>query len=381
MADRRQRGTRRSGTVRVGCSGWMYDDWRHTVYTGLPKRSWFGRYTELFDTVELNATFYRLPELATVGRWADDAPTGFLYAAKLGQFGSHRMKLRDPLGWLGNHVDRIDALGAHAGPTLVQLPPNWKVNAGRLDEFLDAWPDRLRVAVELRHSTWLVDDVFSVLERHGAALCLHDLLPDHPLVRTTDWTYLRFHGTDPIVRPYHGRYGARRLRPLADLLGGWVDDGCDVYAYFNNDWDANAVADATWFRQQLARPPGLDDGSSNNSNITMTSSDAPLVPKAAPWPDDHRLTDFQRKVVDTIAALAPGDLATYGEIAEEAGFPGSAQAVGNVVRAAPDLPWWRIVPADGRLYCSHLRTQQPLLEAEGHRVDRNRRVHAAAERR
>jgi len=88
------------------------------------------------------------------------------------------------------------------------------------------------------------------------------------------------------------------------------------------------------------------------------------------------MTAFQRAVVATIAALVPGDLATYGEIAQEAGYPGSAQAVGNVLRAAPDLPWWRVVPSDGRLYCSHLRTQQPLLEAEGHRIDGHRRIHA-----
>jgi methylated-DNA-protein-cysteine methyltransferase-like protein len=101
------------------------------------------------------------------------------------------------------------------------------------------------------------------------------------------------------------------------------------------------------------------------------------VPKAAPWPDDHVLTPFQSAVVDVVDGLRPGDLATYGEIAEEAGYPGSAQAVGNVIRGAPELPWWRVVPSDGRLYRTHLRTQQPLLEAEGHRIDRNRRIHAA----
>jgi methylated-DNA-protein-cysteine methyltransferase-like protein len=102
-----------------------------------------------------------------------------------------------------------------------------------------------------------------------------------------------------------------------------------------------------------------------------------LPPKAKPWPDDHLLTAFQRAVVEAITGLDEGDLATYGEIAEEAGYPGSAQAVGNVVRGAVDLPWWRIIPSDGRLYRSHLRTQRPLLEAEGHRVDDNRRVHVA----
>jgi alkylated DNA nucleotide flippase Atl1 len=102
--------------------------------------------------------------------------------------------------------------------------------------------------------------------------------------------------------------------------------------------------------------------------------DHPPPPNVAPWPDDHELTLFQRAVVDAVAALAPGEVVTYGEIAEEIGRPGSGQAVGNVLRAAPDLPWWRVVPADGRLYRSHAPTQRPLLEAEGHRVI-DRRVH------
>jgi methylated-DNA-protein-cysteine methyltransferase related protein len=100
----------------------------------------------------------------------------------------------------------------------------------------------------------------------------------------------------------------------------------------------------------------------------------PPPPNVAPWPDDHELTPFQQAVVDAVAAVAPGEVVTYGEIAEEIGRPGSGQAVGNVLRAAPDLPWWRVIPADGRLYCSHAPTQRRLLEAEGHLIV-DRRVH------
>jgi len=100
----------------------------------------------------------------------------------------------------------------------------------------------------------------------------------------------------------------------------------------------------------------------------------PPPPKAAPWPDDHRLTPFQRAVVEVVAALRPGDLATYGEVAEEAGHPGSGQAVANVLRAAPDLPWWRVLPSDGRIYRTHAPAQVPLLEDEGHEVVERRVV-------
>jgi methylated-DNA-protein-cysteine methyltransferase-like protein len=104
---------------------------------------------------------------------------------------------------------------------------------------------------------------------------------------------------------------------------------------------------------------------------------APPPPHAKPWPDDHELTAFERAVVRAASELQPGDLVTYGELAEEIGRPGSGQAVANVLRAAPDLPWWRVIPSDGRLYRTHAPSQAPLLEAEGHRIDEHRRVHPA----
>ena len=238
-----------SGRVRVGCSGWSYDDWRGLVYPeDLPHRRWFAHYANTFDTVELNTTFYRLPKTETVESWRQAAPEDFSYAVKVGQFGSHRKKLRDPQGWLTNHLDRVDRLGSHLGPNLLQLPPRWRRDVARLDAFLAAAPRRIRWAVELRDASWLHDDVFAVLARHGAALCIHDLLPDHPWERTADWTYVRFHGPAATVRPYVGRYTGRRLHRAADRLAGWAAAGCDVFAYFNNDHEAAAWSDATWLR-------------------------------------------------------------------------------------------------------------------------------------
>ena len=135
----------------------------------------------------------------------------------------------------------------------MQLPPRWQRNAARLDELLTVAPRRLRWAVELRDPSWLHDDVFDVLARHGAALCIHDLLDDHPWERTTDWTYVRFHGPHATSEKYHGRYGSRRLGPAADRLSSWLREGVDVYAYFNNDHDGHAVIDAETLRRQLER--------------------------------------------------------------------------------------------------------------------------------
>jgi len=232
----------------------MYKHWRGPVYPEkLPQRRWFEHYATLFDTVEINNTFYRLPTEAAAEGWAVQAPPGFTYAVKLGAFGSHRMKLRDAASWLGNHLDRVDRLGPTAGPTLVQLPPRWRRNAERLDEFLSVAPRTTRWAVELRERSWLHEEVYDVLRRHGAALCIHDLLEDHPWELTTDWTYVRFHGPAATERAYQGRYGEEGLFQMADRLGTWLGEGRDVYAYFNNDDSGFAVADARWLADRLGR--------------------------------------------------------------------------------------------------------------------------------
>lgn len=222
----------------------------------MPARAWFGHYATLFDTVELNTTFYRLPEAHTVETWADQAPPGFVYAVKLGRYGTHRKKLKDPADWLPHHVERLEALGRSAGPTLVQLPPHWHRDPGRLDDLLAIAPSDQRWAVEVRDPSWLHDDVYEVLARHRAGLCLHDLLPHHPWELTADWTYLRFHGPRATDEPYTGRYTGRRLWRTADRLGDLLERGHDVYAYFNNDIGGAAVSDAAWLRDRLRRDGG-----------------------------------------------------------------------------------------------------------------------------
>lgn len=238
--------------VRIGCSGWVYADWKHLVYDGLPSHRWFERYAQTFDTVEINATFHRLPTTTTVERWAAQAPPDFVYSPKLGQFCTHRKKLKDPEQWLDHHLDRVRRLGPHLGPNLVQLPPHWRRDVGRLDAFLELAPPDVRWAVEVRDPSWLHDDVLHCLARHGAALCIHDLLEDHPWTLTADWSYVRFHGPHAVERPYQDRYGPRRLSKLADRLLEWREAGTDVFAYFDNDRHADAWHDAAWLRSRVA---------------------------------------------------------------------------------------------------------------------------------
>lgn len=238
---------RRKPQCRIGTSGYQYDHWRGVLYDRqLPKRKWFSRYTKAFDTVEINNTFYRLPEISVFQSWRQQAPSGFLYALKFSRYGSHLKRLREPEDTIGIFVERAERLGPHLGPILVQLPPRWRADPDRLAAFLGAAPRKYRWAVEFRDASWLRDDVFEILRAHEAALCIHDLVERHPLVITAAWVYLRFHGGG-----YGGSYTHQFLSAQAARIANWLNDGLDVYAYFNNDLDGHAVRNARDLRRYL----------------------------------------------------------------------------------------------------------------------------------
>lgn len=244
-----------AGRALVGCSGWSYPHWKGVVYpAGLSRKDWFAHYASLFGTVEVNNTFYQLPRPETFRSWAAQAPPGFVYALKVNRFGTHRMKLKSPSSWLPVHLERAVLLGEALGPNLLQLPPRWKRDTPRLAEFFElaealeaeleaGAPKRLRWAVEVRDRSWLHDSTYEVLAAHQAALCWHDLLAGHPWLRTAGWAYARFHGPGAPAGKYAGDYGEERLAGIARQLSSWLQEGCDVFAYFNNDQGGAAVRD------------------------------------------------------------------------------------------------------------------------------------------
>jgi uncharacterized protein YecE (DUF72 family) len=238
-----------TGTFRVGTSGYQYDHWVNHLYPeDLPKSKWFARYAEEFDSVEINNTFYHLPAPDTFDAWRDQTPPGFRYALKYSRFGTHMKKLKDPDQHAPRFVEHAERLRSFLGPILVQLPPNWNVDLERLKEFLVNLPRRHRWAVELRNPSWFTDDVFDALRAHNVALCLHDLVDNHPQEVTADWVYLRFHGPNP-ANPYTEAYSPQALRAAADRITQWRDEERDVFAYFNNDQDAHAVKNARKLRE------------------------------------------------------------------------------------------------------------------------------------
>jgi uncharacterized protein YecE (DUF72 family) len=235
--------------LRVGTSGFHYNHWRGIFYPrDLAQSAWFGHYAQRFDTVEINNTFYHLPSAEAFNAWKRQAPPGFLYVLKFNRYGSHWMRLKKPRETIGNFLDVAKRLGTLLGPILVQLPPQWRVDAQRLDDFLAAAPRARRWTVEFRNPTWLCAEVYRILERHNAALCIHDMIRDHPRILTADWTYLRYHG-----ERYGGTYSRQKLTAEARWIGRQLAAGRDVFAYFNNDAQGFAVQNAADLKRHVLR--------------------------------------------------------------------------------------------------------------------------------
>jgi len=232
--------------IRIGTSGWNYDHWKGRFYPErLPQRQWFDFYAEVFDTVEVNNTFYHQPSNATVDAWRTQAPRGFLYAVKANRYITHMKRLKYPDEPVDRFLSGARRLKEHLGPILYQLPPNWNRNPERLASFLSVLPRDLHHVVEFRNRDWLCDETYAVLEENGVGLCVHDMLRRHPRRVTGSVAYLRFHGSG---QKYGGRYRKRRLQSWADWIREMSGD-CNVFAYFNNDDNANAVADAKRLRE------------------------------------------------------------------------------------------------------------------------------------
>lgn len=228
--------------VHIGASGWAYSHWRGIFYPAdLPARAWFSFYARHFHTVEINNTFYRLPAESAFEAWRLQAPAGFIYALKASRYLTHIKRLKEPEAPLQLFLSRASLLGPHLGPILYQLPPHWSLDLGRLEHFLQILPADYQHVLEFRHPSWLCEEVFSLLERYGVALCIHDMPPlEVPLRVTAPLVYVRFHGGPD----YFGDYSDAELAEWAERIVGWCVAGYAVYVYFNNDALAYAVKNA-----------------------------------------------------------------------------------------------------------------------------------------
>ena len=241
--------------IRIGTSGWVYADWRGRFYPGgVPQKRWLEYYASQFDTVELNATTYRLPSSGQVQRWCEAVPPGFRYTVKLSRLITHRKTLPPRLDeFIENFMHAASCFEAgKVAQILVQFPPFLERDDAHLRAFLGKLPRDHRYVVEFRNRSWLAPAVEDILREYGAAFCIHD----YPGVRTgdvvtsADLAYVRLHGYTGL---YVGNYPRRSLAYWARRIRGLAERARDVFVYFNNDTKAAAPHDALALRNLLER--------------------------------------------------------------------------------------------------------------------------------
>lgn len=254
--------------VWVGTSGWQYRHWRGTFYPeGLAQRDWLDWYCERFQVVEVNNTFYHLPETSVFEGWRERVPADFVLAVKMSRYLTHLKRLLDAEESVGRFMERARRLGPRLGPVLVQLPPRFGARVDRLRTVLSALAASLsgvRVAVEFRDDSWYTDEVRELLTEFDAALVLADSpARRQPLWRTASWGFVRFHEGRAQPRPC---YGKRALETWASRIASMWDRDDDVFVFFNNDGRACALRDAVVFAGLLrgvglapTRVPGLGE--------------------------------------------------------------------------------------------------------------------------
>lgn len=179
--------------VRVGTSGWSYDHWEGCFYpANVPKSRWLNHYLNYFDTVELNASFYRLPKRTSFGNWYNKTPEGFLWSVKANRYITHIKKLEEPAETLERFYESVSALGEKLGAILFQLPPSLSFQPLTLDNFCKSLKSEYRSSLEVKHPSWIDEEMFNILRKYNVALCISDTagrFPYHEEV-TADFIYI-----------------------------------------------------------------------------------------------------------------------------------------------------------------------------------------------
>jgi uncharacterized protein YecE (DUF72 family) len=257
----------------IGTSGWVYRSWGSHFYRGKPARAWLAHASRVFDSLEINGSFYRQVTPETFGRWRDETPPDFRFSLKGHRFITHHKRLRDAAASIVRLRDPARALGDKLAVALWQLPAHLRADVARLDAFLAdlrLWPE-VRHSIELRHRSWFTDEVAERLAAARVAVCLGDA-PDFPMWRaiTTDFVYVRLHGH---TRKYASSYSAASLRRWAADVGDWLERGLDSYLYFDNDAEGAAIRNALRLHELLGAQ-GANGGASSLQALTQADSAA-----------------------------------------------------------------------------------------------------------
>jgi uncharacterized protein YecE (DUF72 family) len=239
-----------SGHVHIGTSGWHYKHWRGPFYPqDLPPPKMLAWYADRFDTVEINNSFYRLPSSEALAGWRRQTPPNFCFAVKASRYITHNRKLKDGAETTDKFISQVRELGKRLGPVLFQLPPSWRVNVERLEGFLSELPGTHRYVFEFRNETWNTPEVYAVLCRHNAALCIFELAGfQSPLEVTADFAYVRLHGPG---NKYQGDYSQAQLRTWTKRIEAWRNALKHIFIYFDNDQAGFAAKNAMELKRMV----------------------------------------------------------------------------------------------------------------------------------
>ncbi len=234
--------------VRIGTSGWTYPHWKELFFpANWPKTKWLEYYAKHFDTVELNASFYRLPNLKTFENWNARTPGHFLWAVKASKYITHTKRLKEPDEPLKRFYAASSGLKEKLGPILFQLPPNLSFDEKVFQGFCQLLNPTQQYTLEVRHSSWINEQAFSILRAYNIAFCIADTAGRYPFheIITADFVYIRLHGSQKL---YASDYSENELEIWAQKIKAW---GKDTYIYFDNDFGGYAVKNARRLKEIL----------------------------------------------------------------------------------------------------------------------------------
>lgn len=223
----------------IGTSGYIYSHWENGVFypKDLPKSKKLEYYSQHFQTVELNSTFYRLPGEKTFESWYKRTPKNFTFSVKVPRFITHIKKLKDCQDFWQTFLKRTLILKEKLGPLLFQFPPNFKKDTRKLKDFIELIKSQasfnLRFAFEFRHESWCDEEVYQILKEKNCAWVIVDS-PHWPKreITTGDFVYIRMHGSKIL---FASEYTKKELITLAQKIKKWQRQNLDVFVYFNND--------------------------------------------------------------------------------------------------------------------------------------------------
>lgn len=239
---------KRNVEIRVGTSGWSYNHWKEIFYpTNISQHKWLEYYSNNFDTVELNNSFYQLPKETSFKRWYNTTPDNFKYTVKASKYITHVKKLNDCNEPLNNFLERAYILKEKLGPILFQLPPSFKFNPERLESFLNLLPGKIIAVFEFRNETWFNDTTFDLLNQYKAVYCVHDMI-SVPRNICAKKIYLRLHGAGA---KYAGNYSSEQLKKWAEWIIASKPKITHAFVYFNNDENAYAIFNAKKIKEHL----------------------------------------------------------------------------------------------------------------------------------